>query len=103
MAADERLMDPIRRFWPDRSTVEANYLSLFTADWAKVQKMTLIVQKNSESEGATAQVIVKSEERFAWMEAFAQRLAELDAAAAGTTPLVPGCTTVDFSGRFVET
>lgn len=96
-------MDPIRRFWPERATVEANYLALFTADWAKVQKMTLIVQKNSESEGATAQVIVKAEERMAWMEAFAQRLAEMDAATAGTRALVPGCTTVDFSGRFVET
>lgn len=101
--ADERILDPIRRFFPLREDVEAKYLELFTADWTRLKKYTLIVSKSSEGEGAGAQVVVTAEERLQWLDAFRERLLEMDAETAGTNVPVPGCVMVDFSRRRIGT
>jgi hypothetical protein len=102
MPADERLIAAMRRFWT-KQQVEDAYQQLFTADFSKVKKLTVIVSKSAEGDGASAQVVVTAEDRLTWLDAFEARLQELEAEESGKPSLIPGATMIDFSSRYTET
>lgn len=78
MAADERLLAPVRRFW-SKAEVETAYRSIFDAYNARLDKVTVIVGKSNEGESAQGQVVVNGEDYLKWMEALEQRLQEIAA------------------------
>jgi hypothetical protein len=98
--ADERLLAPIRRFW-DKATVEAAYQKIFEAFHGRLESVTVIVGKNSESEGAQAQVVVNSEDYLKWMEALEVRLQEYQETAAGQVPM-SDTEHVNFRNRYTR-
>lgn len=99
--ADERLLAPIRRFWTKEQAEDA-YQKIFEAYSARLDSVTVIVGKNSESESAQAQVVIGKEDYLQWMDALETRLQELDAEDAGEGPL---CETehVNFRARYTRT
>lgn len=100
--ADERLLAPIRRFWSD-DQVAVNYEAIFRAYHARLEKVTIITQKGNDGENATAQVVIQSADYEKWLEALEARSQEIDDAAGGEKPLLPGVEHVDFSRRNVRT
>lgn len=98
---DERLLAPIRRFW-SKDEVTTAYQKIFAAYAARLDSVTVIVGKNSESEGAQAQVVIVSDDYLKWMAALEFRLAELEAADAGVGPILD-TEHVNFSQRFTTT
>ncbi len=99
--ADERLLAPIRRFWT-KTQVEEAYQKIFEAYSGRLESVTVIVGKSSESESAQAQVVVSSEDYLRWMDALEARLEELEAEEAGHGPLVE-TEHVNFGARFTRT
>ena len=98
--ADERLLAPIRRFW-SQAEVEAAYQAIFTAYNARLEKVTVIVQKSTEADSAGAQVVVNGEDYLRWMDALETRLLELENEAAGVTSELPGTSHVNFGNRYL--
>lgn len=83
---DERLLAPIRRFWT-KEQVEAAYQKIFDAYAARLDEVTVIVGKGSESENAQAQVVISATDYLQWMDALETRLKELEDAAADLGPI----------------
>lgn len=99
--ADERLLAPIRRFWTHEQA-EAAYLKIFEAYSSRLDSVTVIVGKSSESESAQAQVVVNAADYLVWMEALETRLQELEAEAAGVSVTHP-TEHVNFGVRYTRT
>lgn len=99
--ADERLLAPIRRFW-NKAEVEAAYQKIFTAYSSRLDSVTVIVGKSSESESAQGQVVVNSSDYLQWMEALETRMQEFEAEAAGVGAVAPP-EHVNFGARFTRT
>lgn len=98
---DARLLAPIRRFWSEEE-VTAAYQKIFTAYSARLDSVTVIVGKSSESESAQAQVVINAEDYLGWMDALEIRLAEYEATAAGEGPLAD-TEHVNFGNRYTRT
>ncbi len=79
-----------------RSTVLEGYLG-------RIENVTVIIGKSSESDSATGQVVVSREDYREWLAATEEAIARLDATAAGEGVLLEGASHVDFSKRFVTT
>jgi len=99
--ADERLLAPIRRFW-SKEEVETAYQKIFQAYSARLDSVTVIVGKSSESESAQGQVVVGSDDYLKWMDALETRLQEIDADAEGVGPVLE-TEHVNFGARFTRT
>lgn len=99
--ADDRLIAPIRRFWT-QAQVEEAYQKIFAAYSARLDSVTVIIGKSSESESAQAQVVISGTDYLVWMEALELRMQELDAEAAGEGPI---CQTehTNFGNRYTRT
>lgn len=82
MAADERLLAAVRRFWT-KEEVETAYEAIFNAYSQALVDVTVIVQKSSESESAQGQVVVSREDYRQWMDVLEARLQELEAETGG--------------------
>ena len=99
--ADERLLAPIRRFWTQAQVDEA-YQKIFAAYSARLDSVTVIVGKSSESESAQAQVVIAGSDYLQWMDALELRLQELEAAAAGHGPM-SATEHANFGNRYTRT
>lgn len=100
--ADERLLAPIRRFWTTKEEVETAYQKIFAAYSGRLDSVTVIVGKSSESESAQGQVVVTSDDYLTWMEALETRMQEFEATEAGVGPLA-GPEHNNFGARFTRT
>ena len=98
---DERLLAPIRRFWTQEQ-VETAYQKIFDAYSTRLDEVTVIVGKGSESENAQAQVVITSSDYLQWMDALETRLQEIDDAAADLAP-VSTPEHVNFNARYTRT
>ena len=98
---DERLLAPIRRFW-SKQQVEEAYAKIFAAYSARLDSVTVIVQKSSESESAQGQVVISASDYLQWMEALEFRLTELEDTAAGKGPTAD-TEHVNFGARYTRT
>ena len=98
---DERLLAPIRRFWSEEEVGTA-YQRIFAAYSSRLDSVTVIVAKASESESAQGQVVVNATDYLQWMEALEFRLQEL---ADETAELAPIATPehVHFGRRYTRT
>jgi hypothetical protein len=99
---DERLLAPIRRFWTEEE-ITAAYQKIFAAYGARLDSVTVIVGKSSESESAQAQVVIAGTDYLQWMDALESRLIELENTAAGITGELSATTHTDFSRRPLST
>lgn len=99
--ADARLLAAIRRFWNEEQ-ITAAYQRIFEAYSSRLDAVTVIVGKSSESESAQAQVVIQREDYLQWMEALEERLAELQDAA---DSIPPGSATehTNFGARYTRT
>ncbi len=102
MAADERLLAPLRRFWTPVQITSA-YQAIFTAYHSRLEKVTVIIQKTTEGDGASGQVVINREDYLQWMEACETRLKELENTAAGITGELTQTTHANFSARTLTT
>ena len=98
---DARLLAAIRRYWTQEQ-VDAAYQKIFDAYAARLDSVTVIVGKSSESESAQAQVVISGGDYLAWMEALEERLEEIAAAAAGAGPEIQ-TEHVAFGTRYTRT
>lgn len=98
---DERLLAPIRRFWTQQE-VETSYAKIFAAYGARLDSVTVIVGKSSESESAQGQVVIAGDDYLRWMDALEYRLQEYENADAGVGPVVE-TEHVNFNRRFTGT
>lgn len=99
--ADERLLAPIRRFWTTEEVTSA-YQRIFAAYTSRLDSVTVIVGKSSESESAQAQVVIVGDDYLRWMDALEYRLAEIEAAAASLGP-INTTEHVNFGHRHIRT
>lgn len=99
--ADERLLAPIRRFWTQYEVEEA-YAKIFAAYGARLDSVTVIVGKSSESESAQGQVVIDGGDYLSWMAALEFRLQEYEATDSGVGPVVP-TEHVNFGHRYTRT
>lgn len=100
--ADERLLAPIRRFW-SHAQVASAYEAIFTAYHSRVETVTIIISKSSESDSATGQIVINNEDYLRWMDALETRLQELEAAEDGVTATLDGTGHVNFGNRYATT
>lgn len=100
--ADERLLAPIRRFWSQTEVTDA-YAAIFQAYHGRVDTVTIIISKSSESDSATGQIVISNEDYLRWMDALETRLVELEAADAGVTTTLEGTGHVNFGNRYATT
>jgi hypothetical protein len=97
---DERLLAPIRRFWTQEQVDEA-YQRIFAAYSARLDEVTVIVGKGSESENAQAQVVISAADYLQWMDALETRLQEFEAENDGLGPLATP-EHVNFRNRYTR-
>lgn len=79
-----------------RSTVLEAYLG-------RIENVTVIIGKSSESDSATGQVVVSRDDYREWLAATEEAISRKDAAEAGEGVLLEGASHVNFSKRFVTT
>lgn len=68
-----------------KEQIEAAYQKIWEANLGQLDSVTVIVGKSSESESATAQVMVTRADYLETMAAMEARLVELENAASGTS------------------
>lgn len=98
---DERLLDSVREFWSLDQCL-TTWQSIFEAELARLNSVTIIVGKNSESEGAQAQVVVMKEDYREWQAVLKFRVTELREQTAGLNPIA-GPEHVNFGRRYSRT
>lgn len=79
-----------------RTTVLEGYLH-------RIENVTVIIGKSSESDSATGQVVVSRDDYREWLAATEEAIAQKDATEAGEGVLLQGASHVDFSKRFITT
>lgn len=97
---DERLLAAIRRFWT-KEQVETAYQKIFDAYAARLDDVTVIVGKSSESESAQGQVVISASDYLQWMDALETRLDEMKAAEDGVG-VVSSPEHVNFRQRYTR-
>lgn len=100
--ADDRLLDPIRRFW-SAETVETAYEAIFTAYHSRLEKVTVIIGKGTEGDTANAQVVINSEDYLRWMDALETRMKQIENEADGVTATIEGTDHTNFGNRILTT
>lgn len=98
---DERLLAAIRRFWTEWEVQEA-YAKIFRAYSARLDSVTVIVGKSSESESAQGQVVISGTDYLEWMAALEHRLQEQTDAADGVSAS-SDTEHVNFGRRYTRT
>lgn len=98
---DERLIAPIRRFWTQEEVTTA-YQRIFSAYSARLDSVTVIIGKSSESESAQAQVVISKDDYLQWMDALELRLTEYEAAASDLGP-ISETEHINFASRYTRT
>jgi transketolase N-terminal domain/subunit len=99
--ADERILAPIRRFWSD-STVATNYQAIFAAYHSRLEEVTVIIQKGTEGDSASAQVVIQSADYEKWMQALEARMVEIENTTDGITAELEQTGHVNFGNRLAS-
>ena len=99
---DAILLTAIRRFWTT-AEVTSRYETILTAYLNRVEKITIIVGKTTGDDSANAQVVIAREDYREWLATLEARLAETEAAAAGTGTTHPDTEHVVHNNRYVAT
>jgi electron transfer flavoprotein alpha/beta subunit len=99
---DDVLLKAIRRFWSDEQ-VSSAYETILAAYMNRVEKVVVITGKTTESDSASAQVVVNAADYREWMATLEARMAELEAEEAGEGTTFGGTEHVTHSNRYLGT
>lgn len=94
------LLTAIRRL-RTQDWCESTYETVLAAYSSRLEKVTIITSKSSESDSAAGQIVIGAADYDMWMATLEARLAEYEAADDGENPTHPGSEAPDFSVRYL--
>lgn len=97
---NQTLLTAIRRL-RTQAWCETTYETVLAAFTSRLEKVTIITSKSSETDSATGQIVIQSADYDMWMATLEARLAEYEAVAAGETATHTGSEAPDFSRRYL--
>jgi hypothetical protein len=99
---DDILLTAITRYW-STETVGTAYQRILSAYAARVDKVVIITGKTTDSDSASAQVVINRDDYREWMATLEARLAQIEAEEDGTGQTFTGTEHVTHSNRYVTT
>jgi PHD/YefM family antitoxin component YafN of YafNO toxin-antitoxin module len=99
---DDILLTAITRFW-STETVTAAYERILAAYSNRVDKVVIITGKTTDSDSASAQVVIQREDYREWMATLEGRLKQIENAESGADTIFTGTEHVTHHKRYVTT
>jgi hypothetical protein len=99
---DPTLLTAITDLWTAEK-VRAEYEVVFNACYNRLLKQVVLTSKNTDSDSAGAQIVIKSEDYTIWLATMSARLRQIQAEEAGADTIFTGTEHVTHHNRYVST